>query len=102
MRSWYLVMSIFIGVILVLILLLSSFNNGCTTIYASLTTTETTSSYQLKYKNGGNSLPWQLDAVSIGTRHMPAEKHIPSTSDVQEISCLGRTLLVKSLFLKEG
>jgi hypothetical protein len=97
MRSWYLVMSIFIGVILVLILLLSSFNNGCTTIYASLTTTETTSSYQLKYKNGGNSLPWQLDVVSIGTVHTPGGKDIPST-DVREISYAIKTGPVKSRF----
>jgi hypothetical protein len=69
MRSWYFVMSIFIGVIMVLILLFSSFNNGCTTLSVSLMTTENTPSNQLKYKNGENALPWQLDAVSIGTIH---------------------------------
>jgi hypothetical protein len=90
-------MSIFIGVILVLILLFSSFNNGCTIICASLITTETTSSYQLKYKNGENSLPWQLDAVSIGTGHMPAEKNISSTN-VREISCAIKTGPVTSRF----
>ena len=77
MRSWYLVMSIFIGVIMALVLLFSSFNNGCTTICASLMTTDTTSSYQLKYKNGETALPWQLDAVSIGIVHIPAGKDNP-------------------------
>jgi hypothetical protein len=95
-------MALFIGVIVVLILLFSSFNNGCTTIWASSMTTESTSSYQLKYKNGENALPWQLDAVSIGTSHTPVEKDIPSTSDVQEISCLGRIHSVKSVSPKEG
>jgi hypothetical protein len=102
MRSWYLVMSIFIGVIMALILLFSTFNNGCTINGASLMTPGNTSSYQLKCKNGENALPWQLDAVSIGTVHTPAEKDIPSTSEVQEISCMGRIGTVKSLFLKEG
>jgi hypothetical protein len=102
MRSWYLVMSIFIGVIMVLILLLSSFNNGCTTMSASLIATQAESSNQLKYKNGENALPWQLDAVSIGTVHTPGEKDIPSTSALQEISCMGKTRPVKSPFLKEG
>jgi hypothetical protein len=102
MRSWYLVMSIFIGVIMVLILLFSSFNNGCTTISPSLMKTGNTSSSQLKYKNGENALPWQLDAVSIGTSHTPVEKDIPSTSDVHEISCIGRIHSVKSVSPKEG
>jgi hypothetical protein len=102
MRSWYLVMSIFIGVIMLLILLFSSFNNGCTTVFASLMTEETASSYQMKYRNGEKALPWQLDAVSIGTVHTPVGKDIPSTSDVQEISCIGRTQQVKALTSKEG
>jgi hypothetical protein len=88
----------FIGVIMVLILLFSSLNNGCTTISASLMTTGNTSSYQLNYKNGENALPWQLDAVSIGTVHTPAEKDIPSTSAVQEISCTIKTGPLKSSF----
>jgi hypothetical protein len=98
MRSWFLVMGIFIGVIMVLILLFSSFNNGCTTTCASLMTTDTTSSYQPKYKNGENAMPWQLDAVSIGTVHTPAEINIPSTSAVQEISFAVKTGPVKSGF----
>jgi hypothetical protein len=102
MRSWYLVMGIFIGVIMFLILLFSSFNNGCTTFSASLLTDETTSSYQMKCRNGEKALPWQLDAVSIGTVHTPVEKDIPSTSDVEEISCIGRAHPVKALTFKKG
>jgi hypothetical protein len=102
MRSWYLVMSIFIGVIMVLILLFSTFNNGCTITNASLITPGNTSSYQLNGKNGENALPWQLDAVSIGTVHTPAEKYIPSTSEVQEISCMGRSRPMKSSFPNAG
>jgi hypothetical protein len=102
MRSWYLVMSIFIGVIMLLIFLFSSFNNDCTTFSASLMSAEATSNNQLKYKNGVKALPWQLDAVSIGTVHTPVERNIPSRSDVQEISCIGRTHPPKALTSKEG
>jgi hypothetical protein len=96
MRSWYLAMGAFISVIIVLILLSGSFNNGCTRICGSLTTTEASSS--LHNKDGATSLPWQLDAVSIGNSHTPSEKDIPSTSDVKEISCAIKTGIVKSRF----
>jgi hypothetical protein len=94
----YLVMSMFIGVVMFLIILFSSFNNGCTTVSASLMSSEITSSNQMKYKNGDKSLPWQLHAVSIGTVHTPGKKDMPSTSDVQEISCAIKTGPFKSRF----
>ncbi len=97
MRSLYLVMSIFIGVVLFLILLFSSFNNGCTTFAASLTGSEITSSNQIKYKRGEKALPWQLDAVSIGIVQTPGKEDMSSTN-VQEISCAIKTGPVESRF----
>ena len=94
MRSTYLVMSIFIGVVMFLILLFSSFNNGCTTFTASLMSAGATSSCQMKDKNGEKALPWQLDAVSIGTVHTPGEKDTPSTNAL-EVSCAIKTGPVK-------
>jgi hypothetical protein len=102
MRSWYLVMSLFIGVTMFLAFVFSLFNNGCTTICASSTTSEQSSSYTISCKNGVNALPWQLDAVSIGSSSIPAERKVPSVSDVQEIYCAGRTHPARSLFSKEG
>jgi hypothetical protein len=95
MRSWYLVMCLFLGVILSLILLLGSLNNGCTPDFVSLMTEENTSSGRAECGNGENALPWQLDAVSLGSGHTPTETDIPS-SNVQEISCAIRTGPVKS------
>ena len=97
MKSMYLVMGIFIGVVMFLILLFSSFNNGCTTVCAYLISVENTSSNQMKYLNGEKALPWQLHAVSMGTFHAPGEKDMPSTN-VQEISCAIKTSSVKSRF----
>jgi hypothetical protein len=102
MRSWYLVMSLFLGVCILLACLLSLFNNGCTTICASSVRSEHSYGYTISCKNGANALPWQLDAVSIGSAHIPAENKVPPVSEVQELSCAGRTNTVKSLFSREG
>ena len=67
MRSWYLVMIAFIGVIILLAMLIGSFGIAGQEIPGSFFATGHPSFHQQSSGTAARALPWQLDAISIGS-----------------------------------
>lgn len=94
MKSLYRVMGAFIGVVLLLIFLMGSVNGLGWTLRADVPVPGDSPICREQF---GIALPWQLDAVSIGTAPAPAGGDRGATLDVQEISCSASTHAVKPL-----
>ncbi|HVN70755.1 MAG TPA: hypothetical protein VMU10_01925 [Desulfomonilia bacterium] len=94
MRSWYLVMIGFIGVIIALILLIGYFNDTTDNKSGSLLTFGRTSCPQQTSDMAG-SLPWQLDAVSIGAPCDSEGKEIQVNAYTPALSSLGRPIILQ-------
>ncbi len=84
MKSLYVAMGAFIAVILVFIILSGSMNKGSLNICAPMDSCRPGLYFQHKPKM---ALPWQLDAVSIGTNQGPGNDETGSNPESQEVSC---------------
>ncbi len=91
MRSLYLVMFTFIGVIIALAMLLGSFGIAGQDIPGSLFADSHPWHHQQSSQTAARALPWQLDAISIGSDNDHTEEDMPFIPEVHGISSLGKT-----------